>query len=759
MPDYDFGSLSPIDFEILVRDLLQEELGIRLESFKTGRDQGIDFRYCPSTDNTLIIQCKHYLESSYNVLFNHLKNIELKKVNKVNPSRYILAISMGLTPSQKDSLKGLFTPFIHSTSDILSRADINNLLSKFPKIERHTFKLWLSSIPVFEEILHNKVKNISRDALEKISLHAKYYVQNESFPEALKILDKHNFCIIAGIPGIGKTILAEMLLLHFIDHEYEIVKITGDISEASSLDHSIQKRIYYYDDFLGQTSLSEKLNKNEDQKLLDFMFTIRHSKKSKLILTTREYILNQARMIYEKIARVKVEGETCIIDLSKYTRLNRAKILFNHIYFSDLPKGYKDSLLKQKRYLEIIDHENYNPRIIDLMTQFSRIDSIAPNNYSRAFMSNLNNPLEIWRHAFEEQLSNKSRNLLLVMTSMPEDLFLEDLDEAFKSFHYEQAKEFNYETTPKDFKSALKEIDGNFISTEKSNERIIIRFHNPSIKDFLENYLSDNEYELQNLVKTASFCEQMMILWDFNSYGPETSKYREVIMKNPSGFANNLKRVIGSRTCRLINRSDLKGKHYKSACDISFEARAVFVASVFAKLKTKEVKAFFEFVLKTVEQRIEKKESNREDLFQFLKELKKVSVSLSSSVIKKAKFFLMSELEWLDDFEPLCDFVDLFPGQVSESEKINIIEDFKKAATSEVLDIQDDPDHYRDDVYKIESLAKRFDIDMTDRIEELENMAEELESGRFEPDEYEKEYDSNKYCSDNDIESIFDILK
>jgi hypothetical protein len=40
---YDFRTLSPLDFEELVRDLLQAELGIMFESFKPGKDQGIDF--------------------------------------------------------------------------------------------------------------------------------------------------------------------------------------------------------------------------------------------------------------------------------------------------------------------------------------------------------------------------------------------------------------------------------------------------------------------------------------------------------------------------------------------------------------------------------------------------------------------------------------------------------------------------------------------------------------------------------------------
>jgi hypothetical protein len=39
---YDFQTLSPLDFEELVRDLLQTEFGLLFESFGPGRDPGID---------------------------------------------------------------------------------------------------------------------------------------------------------------------------------------------------------------------------------------------------------------------------------------------------------------------------------------------------------------------------------------------------------------------------------------------------------------------------------------------------------------------------------------------------------------------------------------------------------------------------------------------------------------------------------------------------------------------------------------------
>jgi broad-specificity NMP kinase len=112
----------------------------------------------------------------------------------------------------------------------------------------------------------------------------------------LEILKAHRICIISGLPGIGKTTLARMLLLYFFEKNFDVVKIESDISEARALGYHNKPRFYYYDDFLGQTAQADKLNKNEDQKLLDFMAGVRDSNESVFVLTTREYILNQAKL-------------------------------------------------------------------------------------------------------------------------------------------------------------------------------------------------------------------------------------------------------------------------------------------------------------------------------------------------------------------------------------------------------------------------------------------------------------------------------
>lgn len=120
MLNYNFESISSYEFERLSRDLLQIKLGIHLESFKSGRDRGIDLRYISdrSNSNSLIIQAKHYAGSGVQKLKRDLEKIELSKVKKLNPNRYIISTSVGLSPKDKDDILKIFAPYCTSYEDI-----------------------------------------------------------------------------------------------------------------------------------------------------------------------------------------------------------------------------------------------------------------------------------------------------------------------------------------------------------------------------------------------------------------------------------------------------------------------------------------------------------------------------------------------------------------------------------------------------------------------------------------------------------------
>jgi hypothetical protein len=87
MPDYDFALLEPLEFQALVCDIVELRENITLETYKAGRDLGIDGLYTDGKKKT-VVQAKRYKPNDFNRLYRDLKNNELPKVRKLNPDRY-----------------------------------------------------------------------------------------------------------------------------------------------------------------------------------------------------------------------------------------------------------------------------------------------------------------------------------------------------------------------------------------------------------------------------------------------------------------------------------------------------------------------------------------------------------------------------------------------------------------------------------------------------------------------------------------------
>src|SRR5438309_10010893 len=165
MPNYDFQSLSSYDFELLARDLVQAELGVRLESFAPGPDGGIDFRF-RGKNGDIVVQCKHYKD--YDALYRTLKRDEAPKVHRLKPTRYILALSTPLTPHRKDTLLKLFSPYCGATGDIFGMEDLNNLLTRHSSVEQDHIKLWLTSEAMLRRFLDRGIWGDSELTIQRI---------------------------------------------------------------------------------------------------------------------------------------------------------------------------------------------------------------------------------------------------------------------------------------------------------------------------------------------------------------------------------------------------------------------------------------------------------------------------------------------------------------------------------------------------------------------------------------------------------------
>ncbi|MBZ9996235.1 restriction endonuclease [Mesorhizobium sp. BH1-1-4] len=537
MSDYDFHQLSPYDFEIITRDLLQARDGFILESFKTGRDGGIDFRHASAAKGKIIVQCKHYQATGIDGLLASLRK-EVPKVLALNPDRYIVVTSLGLTPNNKGDIASLFGPYITSTDDIVGRDDLNNYLGLYKHIETAHYKLWLASTNVLQVVLNNAEKTRSDFEVQRIYRNLKKYVQSGAYKTARDILDEHNVLIISGQPGVGKTTLAEMLMYERLEKGAQPIVVNSDIEEARKQFNIEVPQIFYYDDFLGASFLGQQsafVGKNHDRDLLRFVEMVSASKTSRLILTTREHILQQAMAMSERVSGAGLIDRRCVLDIRDYSLHQKARILYNHIYFSDLPRAYREALLAGGFYRKIIDHGKFNPRLVEWLSSYSRVRSVPPDKYQAFVLSLLDNPAHIWLHAYTEQLSDSSRSMLLALHSMGGAGPNEAVLALFGRLNEHRAQKYNYTRRTDDQLRSMKELTDAFVGSTGNG----LQYINPSVGDLMTHVIREQPENGVDIIASANRFREMKTVIDL-SEGNEGKPLREALFEKLGLLIDNI---------------------------------------------------------------------------------------------------------------------------------------------------------------------------------------------------------------------------
>ena len=136
-------------------------------------------------------------------------------------------------------------------------------------------------------------------------------------------------------------------------------------------------------------------------------------------------------------------------------------------------------------------------------------------------------------------------------------------------------------TAPGDWRDALKQLDGNFIATRKIGTDIVISFHNPSVKDFMEGFLAKSDADVIDLFHGARFYEQYAALWN----GRRGRRYPGVDAAS-NDYVSVLVANLWGESSRTIRRVDRDGQTVGvSPHPPSLESRAVFVITVLDALK------------------------------------------------------------------------------------------------------------------------------------------------------------------------------
>lgn len=511
---YDFQNLSFDDFERLCADLMQVRIGVPLESFRVGRDGGIDLRYAPSKDHATIIQCKRYASDAFARLYRDLESKELAKVRALASRRYVLCTSCKLSPPQKDKLLRLLAPHCQSSGDIFGADELNRIVAANPDIERRHFKLWLGSTAVLERVLNAGIFSYSEHEVEMLQREISRYVVHEGFDRALRILDETHHCIIVGIPGVGKTTAARLLLAHYLREGYDVISVTRDVDEAwRVLSRSADaKQVVYYDDFLGQVTFSQKLEKNEDRRLLELMTHCKNSRNKRFILTTRDYILDQAVGAHEPLDRAKVNLKLSTVTLDDYSPIVRARLLANHLQFSNIGLNVLQAVVDTRAYATIIEHPNFLPRVVEQLCSDSEIEGKTPQQFIDNAVAVLNDPSRVWQRPFR-QLTVDARHLAYTLASCNGTCEYERLETGWRSLNIQLGHR-----SDRSFVDVLREVEGSFTQSQKypgfgsstKREGRMVRFVNPSVREFVMADLLNHDELLMAVFESAVSFTQLL---------------------------------------------------------------------------------------------------------------------------------------------------------------------------------------------------------------------------------------------------------
>ena len=396
---------------------------------------------------------------------------------------------------------------------------LNGLLEDNPEVEKRHYKLWLASKAVLDRALHNAAYTRSEFKVDEVYEKAKRYVASDAFPNALTMIEQYRVVIIAGPPGVGKTTLADLLLYRYLEAGYQPVLIQKSIEQGEDLFQKGVKQVFYFDDFMGATFLGDRpggMAGVHDQALLNFIGMVRRNPDARLILTTREHIYSYAKSRSEKLRHSDLDDLRVFLHMPSYTLQQKARILYNHVFFSDLPDEYVEELLREGFYLQIVKHDGYNPRLIEWLSSYNRLRTTPVGEYQAFILKLLKDPYVIWEHAYKEELTEAGRSLLLAIHSLGGKSGQSLIRKAFAKLHSTRSAHYRFQSRPEDCQIATQEAANVFIKPWGQNGLEVL---NPSVLDLMNTVVTNTPENAVDVVTGAVVIDQVEHLWGLAKTG------------------------------------------------------------------------------------------------------------------------------------------------------------------------------------------------------------------------------------------------
>ena len=509
---FDYRNLDDVEFEYLCKDIMERKLNIRLRGCRKAIDGGICLDN-NNDENNIIVQVKYHINNKFSNLKSSLIK-EVDKIHQINPSQYYICCAQKLNTQNTTEVYELFKKYMKTKENVITIKGIDDFLQeeRNKDIVRKHFKLWLYASNILSNINNQKRFIDCESLLANIETESKYYVQTNTYYKCIHLIDKLNILMIIGAPGVGKTTISKMLVLYYASLGYKVRYKTngkvGNLKKEAFLDKNANdKEIILLDDCLGQHYFN--MNENQETEIISLINLVKRNNNKKLILNSRVTIMNEAKgrsIDFEEII-LKNKEKIYMINMDNISIDEKARILYNHMYFKDLPREYYDYVKRDKNYQRIVNHDNYTPRIIEYITEEDRYKNIKPDRYFDFVIRYLNNPESIWHNEYEKRLQPVDRILIKTLFSITDTTI--DYSVLEECFCERLRIENNIDVTSNNFDNVINRLNKSMIKIIDKNNKKKISVLNPSVNDYIKNIFLKNINDLENVRKSIVYYEQL----------------------------------------------------------------------------------------------------------------------------------------------------------------------------------------------------------------------------------------------------------
>lgn len=253
---------------------------------------------------------------------------------------------------------------------------------------------------------------------------------------------------------------------------------------------------------------------------MNFIKRVMNDKSKRLVLTSRSNILNRAKRISDIFNFGNIEQRELEINVTELTEIEKANILYNHIWHSSLSPEFSTVFYENRNYWSIIKHKNYNPRLISIITDRERLKGMPHTEYWSHVQNSLNNPEVIWDSYFKRQIPEEIFDLVNLVVfnggQIEEDTCRDALKRVFQlkypNEYFTKVKKID------DFiKESLRSTLNRNIQLEFRHRKVTFSPFNPSISDYIINRLSNDDTTLSlyfGALKTTDSINTLFSLLD-----------------------------------------------------------------------------------------------------------------------------------------------------------------------------------------------------------------------------------------------------